>query len=60
MSEPVRSQHWQDADGPVRVMAVAEGYVVARRKGAAPFLMSVREFKGAFTLAAPQSSEGRS
>lgn len=41
-------------------MAIVEGYVVARRKGAAPFMMSVREFRGAFTLAPPQKPEGRS
>lgn len=55
MSEPVRGQHWQDADGPVRVMTVVEGYVVARRKGCAPFLMSVREFKATFTQAEDRS-----
>ncbi len=49
-----------DADGTVRVMAIVEGYVVARRKGTTPFLMSVRQFKAAFTLAAPQKTEARS
>ena len=57
--EPMRGEHWQDADGPVRVMAVVEGYVVARRKGCGPFLMSVREFKAAFTLAPIQLPGGR-
>ncbi len=60
MSEPVRGEHWQDADGTVRVMAIVEGYVVARRKGAAPFLMSIREFKAAFTLEPPHKLGGRS
>ena len=60
MSEPARGEHWQDADGTVRVMAVVEGYVVARRKGAAPFLLSVREFRAAFTLATQQKLEVRS
>lgn len=60
MSEPIRGEHWQDADGTVRVMTVVEGYVVVRRKGAAPFLLAIREFKAAFTLAPIQLPGSRS
>jgi hypothetical protein len=60
MSDPAKGQHWQDAVGPVRVMAIVEGYVVVRRKGAIPFLRSMRDFRAAFTLATPQTSGDRS
>lgn len=60
MSEPVRGQHWQDEVGAVRVMAVVEGYAVARRKGCGPFLMSSREFTVSFWLSAAQKAESRS
>ncbi|MCJ2057305.1 hypothetical protein MKL09_12145 [Methylobacterium sp. J-048] len=46
--EPTVGSHWSDEDGPVRVMAVVEGYVVARRKGAMPFSSSARDFAAAF------------
>lgn len=45
---PTRNSIWADDDGEVRVMAVVEGYVVARRKGAVPFLLPQREFVSAF------------
>lgn len=38
---------WQSitgADPSVRVMAVAEGYAMVRRKGAVPFVLSLREW----------------
>lgn len=35
---------WKDAIGEIRVMCNPhEGYVMARRKGSAPFVLSVRE-----------------
>lgn len=46
--EPSKGSRWTDGHGEARVMGVIEGYVVARRKGAAPFLMSAREFAAAF------------
>lgn len=45
---PVVGSSWCDEDGPVRVMGIVEGYVVARRKGAMPFLLSTRDFTAAF------------
>ena len=35
---------WRDEHGSIRVMAVVEGYVVARRPRATPFLCTLREF----------------
>jgi hypothetical protein len=34
----------EDEYGPFRLMAVAEGYVMARRKGAMPFVVPVDEW----------------
>jgi len=45
---PAASSRWSDEHGPVRVMGIVEGYVVARRKGATPFLLSTRDFTAAF------------
>jgi Fe-S cluster biogenesis protein NfuA len=40
MDEPITEGRWQSRahGGEIRVMAVVEGWVVARHKGAAPFL----------------------
>lgn len=37
--------HWHDHIGPIRVMTPqpVEGYVLARRPGAKPFVLAVRE-----------------
>ncbi len=45
---PAKGSIWSDEHGRVRVMAIVEGYVVVRRKGAAPFLRGVREFMATF------------
>jgi hypothetical protein len=45
---PAKGAIWADERGQVRVMAIVEGYVVVRRKGAAPFLRGVREFMATF------------
>lgn len=34
-----------DEYGPMRLMAYAEGYVMARRKGGAPFIVSAKEWR---------------
>lgn len=34
----------EDRYGPLRLMAIAEGYVMARRKGCAPFVVSIDEW----------------
>lgn len=34
--------HWKDA-GEVRIMAVAEGYAMVRRKGCMPFAVSLKD-----------------
>ena len=34
----------EDQYGPFRLMAVSEGYVMARRKGGKPFVVSVEEW----------------
>lgn len=38
-------RRWKDKIGPIRLMNVEpiEGYVMARRPGAAPFILSVRD-----------------
>jgi len=46
--EPAKGSRWIDDHGEARVMSVVEGYVVARRKGCAPFVMTSREFAAAF------------
>lgn len=45
---PAVGSRWSDEHGPVRVMGIVEGYVVARRKGAMPFLRGLRDFTAAF------------
>lgn len=50
---PARGEQWRDEHGPVRVMAIVEGYVVARRKGAAPFLRTIRQFVFVFERVPP-------
>jgi hypothetical protein len=37
-----KGQRRQDAHGPIRVMAVAEGYAMVRRPHASPFILPVR------------------
>lgn len=37
------NQYWSDWVGSARVLAVAEGYAMLRRKGAVPFVVSVKE-----------------
>lgn len=39
---------WQDRRGTVRVMGIVQGWVVARRKGAAPFLTFLSDFVKTF------------
>jgi hypothetical protein len=39
------------ADATIRVMGVVENYVVARRTGCAPFLVSLRDWPKQFTPA---------
>lgn len=41
-------QWWRDPHGEVRVMTVCEGYVMARRPGAAPFVKSASNFMQEF------------
>lgn len=43
------AKHWQDKVGPVRVVTIVEGYVVARRPNAMPFLRKMDEFLRDFT-----------
>ena len=40
-----RGQHRRDTHGTYRVMVVAEGYAMVRRKGCAPFLRRVKEIE---------------
>lgn len=47
-SSVAAKQVYRDAAGEVRVMAVAEGYVMARRKGCMPFLETVAVFRQRF------------
>ena len=46
-------QRWRDKHGEIRIMAIVEGYVVARRKGKMPFLVALRDFRKEFE---PQDS----
>lgn len=45
VSDVKRGQHWRDRNGHYRVMAVAEGYAMIRRKGCAPFVRSAKEIE---------------
>ena len=42
------SQWWHDHFSEVRVMAIVEGYVMARRPRSAPFVKSLADFKNTF------------
>lgn len=42
---------------PLRIMAIAEGYVMARFKGCIPFVESVEKFEQRIRTAAIQSSK---
>lgn len=45
MGEAVkRGDRTIDEHGEIRVMAVADGYVMVRRPGCLPFVLSVKEF----------------
>ncbi len=35
---------WVDQHGPVRIMAIADGYAMVRRPGCMPFVEPIREF----------------
>lgn len=39
---------WHDDIGDIRIMAFAEGYVMARRRGCMPFLLSLIELSVRF------------
>jgi hypothetical protein len=39
---------WYDEHGPVRIMAVVEGYVIFRRSGCHPALAHIRDFAGKY------------
>lgn len=41
---PRRHEVVRDEHGPIRCMAVADGHVLCRRPGRAPFVLSVREW----------------
>lgn len=41
----------------VKVMAVVDGYVMARRSGCMPFCMSVKDFERRFSLAKALATE---
>lgn len=46
---PKRGMRWVRPSGrEARVMGVVDGYVVARLKGAMPFLLSVREWQAEY------------
>ena len=49
---------WHDETGSVRVMATVEGWVVARRKGAMPFLTHANDFFKRF-LPGPTDTNSR-
>lgn len=45
---PKKKYHFQDylgEDDYIKVMAIADGYVMMRRKGCIPFVMSMKEAK---------------
>lgn len=46
---PALHIRWQGEHGEIRVMATVEGYVVARYKGAMPFVMWQKDFVEQFT-----------
>ena len=37
------SRYWRDERGPIRLMALVEGYAVMRRPGAIPFLVFAKD-----------------
>lgn len=50
----VKGERRQDAYGEMRLMTEAEGYVMVRRKGAAPRIMSRKEWD---SLRDPQAAD---
>lgn len=48
----------KDAQGEIRKMAEAEGYVMVRRPRYAPFVLSEREWR-ALPIATPKAPAGR-
>lgn len=44
MADVKRGQWWRDEIDQFRVIVVAEGYAMCRRKGCGPFLRHVKEF----------------
>jgi hypothetical protein len=38
-----RGCRFDDGKGEIRVMAVADGYAMCRRRGASPFILTVKE-----------------
>lgn len=48
MSDKDICQWWHDQRGYVRVITVVDGYVVARRPRAMPFVKSLADFKNTF------------
>jgi hypothetical protein len=51
--EVAKGQVWYDQHGTVRVMAVAEGYVMARRPRCSPFVDEIENFGKRFRPEAP-------
>lgn len=44
MNDVRKGQYWKDAVGQFRVMAVAENYVMCRRRGVVPFVLPIKKF----------------
>lgn len=49
---PPHLRHWRSKSGqfPVRIMSVVEGYVVARRPNAIPFLLTIQQFSNQYEI----------
>lgn len=44
LPDPKRGDECADDSGPIRCMAVADGYVMARRPGCVPFILTVKDW----------------
>lgn len=55
---PEKRTWWRDAHGCFRVIVVAEGWAMCRRKGSAPFLLHIREFESLTRVRDAEISHG--
>lgn len=57
LRKDLAGQRWSDEHGEVRICAVVEGYIVARRPGCMPFIESPAKFCERFRPPSPQPGD---